>query len=379
MKDREAADGLLETPLAAAHKALGARMVPFCGWLMPLQYQSILAEHLHTRASAGLFDLSHMGRLSVKGPDAGRLLQHVTTNDVEHLAEGQAQYSLLCNEEGGIIEDFLVFRFAWGWWLVVNAANRQRVVGHLDRLRESLGCDASIGDETFRVALLGLQGPRSEEVLQPLVADDLSTLGYYHGRETQMRSDQGAALPAIVSRTGYTGEDGFEIAIEGAHVTALWERLLSDSRVLPVGLGARDTLRLEAGMALYGHELSEEITPYEAGLGRVVKLSKSAFHGREALLALSNVPPRRRLVGLLPGPGPIPRAECDVLKDGERVGVVASGTFSPTLKRPIATAYVRSEALASETELAVAVRESAVPARVVSLPFVPHRTKRRPG
>lgn len=367
---------LLRTPLATAHEALGARMVPFCGWLMPLQYAGILAEHEQTRSSAGLFDLSHMGRLRVQGPSALDLLQRATTNDASRLASGAAQYSLLCNEQGGVIDDILVYRFPEDWRLVVNAANRDRVVAHLASLRDQLQSEATLTDDTHNLALLGIQGPASEAALQPLIDSDLATLGYYRARETRLM----AALDStevVVSRTGYTGEDGFEIVIGAGHASPLWERLLTDERVRPVGLGARDTLRLEAGMALYGHELSDTTTPYEAGLGRVVKQDKGPFVGRDALSRVAGGPPPRHLVGLSLNPGAVPRQGCRVLRDGEDVGDIASGTFSPSLKRPIATAFVRPFVGEPDTELAVAVRDSLVPARVVSLPFVPHRTKSR--
>lgn len=380
---------LLRTPLAAAHEALGAKMVPFCGWLMPVQYGSIVAEHLHTRAWAGLFDLSHMGRLRVTGPEAANLLQRATTNDVTRAPEGGAQYSLLCNEQGGVLDDLLVYRLKDEWRLIVNAVNRVRVVAHFEAIRDEIACDADIQDETLTTALLGLQGPHAERVLQPLVDGDLSALGYYRARWDVLsiagRPEPGPhpwplpQLPALISRTGYTGEDGFEVAVDAEHAGGLWKALLSDERVQPVGLGARDTLRLEAGMALYGHELNEGITPYEAGLGRVVKLDKGDFIGREALVELNHTPPRRSLIGLTFEPGAIPRAGCAVHRKGTLVGEVASGTFSPTLRRPIATAYVGSDAAEPGAELAVSIRNAQVPSRVVSLPFVPHHTKRGLG
>lgn len=341
---------------------------------MPLQYESILAEHQHTRSSAGLFDLSHMGRLTIDGPDAGRLLQHATTNDVERLEIGAAHYSLLCNERGGVIEDLLAYRFADHWRLVVNAANRERVVAHLLALRDQLKGQALLHDDTAQVALLGLQGPNSQEVLQALCQSGLGSLRYYHGREESLNWGQG---PVIICRTGYTGEDGFEIMVEAVHAEMLWRLLLGDPRVRPVGLGARDTLRLEAGMALYGHELGEDITPYEAGLGRVVKLEKGPFVGRDALAWLAGQPPARNLAGLVFDPGPVPRQGNLVSRDGQEIGAIASGTFSPTLRRPIASAFVRLEAAEPGTEVAVSIRDSQIPARVVSLPFVPHRTTAR--
>jgi len=348
-------------------------MVPFGGWLMPLQYTGLVAEHLHTRSAASLFDLSHMGRLTITGPNASDLIQYATTNDVGRLAPGAAQYSLICNDLGGVIEDLLVYRLADGWRLVVNASNRPRVVSLLDDLRRQRAFEATVRDETFDLALLGVQGPASEEALRPLVNGSLRSLAYYHAGEYQLML--GRAVPAYVARTGYTGDDGFELMVDSSLAPDLWERLLEDARVEPAGLGSRDTLRLEAGMALYGHELTEEVTPFEAGLGRVVRLEKGPFLGSDALTRLAKESPGRNLVGLSFEPGAVPRAGCRVNADGAEIGEVASGTFSPTLRRPIATAYVRSDAAAQGTALSVTIRGGETPTTVVSLPFVPHRTK----
>jgi aminomethyltransferase len=395
---------LLRTSLAATHEALGARMVPFAGWLMPIQYTSIVAEHTHTREAAGLFDLSHMGRLTVTGADAVQLLQSATTNDVTRLEEGAIQYTLICNERGGVVEDLLVYRYPDAWRLVVNAANRVRVLKLLDGLVEQQQLRATVRDDTFDLALIAVQGPQSESVLQPLVGGELDTLAYYHARHDRLttlimppQSDTpahegpgsvgphdpvtdhdvgGERTPILLSRTGYTGEDGFEIIIAAAAAPALWGMLLSDERVRSVGLGARDTLRLEAGMALYGHELTEDVTPYEARLGRVVRLDKGPFLGSNALRGLQDEPPVRRLVGLRFAPGAVPRAGYAVHRGTERVGEIASGTFSPTLRVPIATAYVRTDCAEDGAELQVPIRDADAAARVVTLPFVPHHTKR---
>ncbi|MBI2320147.1 MAG: glycine cleavage system aminomethyltransferase GcvT, partial [Betaproteobacteria bacterium] len=363
---------LLETPLAAAHEALGAKMVPFSGWRMPLQYTSILSEHQHTRSAAGLFDLSHMGRLAVQGPDALHLIQRAATNDASRLAPGAAHYSLVCNEQGGIIDDVLVYRLPDRWRLVVNADNRDRVVRHLTELRDRLGFETELRDDTLATGIIGIQGPESLGALQPHVEGDLDALGYYRFLETRLGPEPGGAAVSV-SRTGYTGEDGFEITVDAVDATALWQRLMTDERVRPVGLGARDTLRLEAGMPLYGHEIADDVNPYEAGLGRAVKLDKGWFVGCEALSRLADETPRRRLVGLALGSGAVPRQGCAVLLADREVGAVASGTFSPSLKHPIATAFVSPEATSPGTELRVVIRDSQVPARVVSLPFVPHR------
>jgi aminomethyltransferase len=363
---------LLKTPLAEKHEGAGARMLPFSGWLMPIQYTGIVAEHTHTRTAASLFDLSHMGRLHIGGRDAERLIQQATTNDASRLDTGAAQYSLVCNDAGGVIEDLIVYRLADEWLLIVNASNRNRVVAHLDTLREGLGIEAMIDDRTTKVALIGVQGPLSEEVLSPLVDVELPALRYYHSAAGRWLPDD---APVTVSRTGYTGEDGFELMIDAELAVGVWDRLLADQRVKPAGLGARDTLRLEAGMALYGHELTEEVNPYEARLGRVVRLDKGSFVGRDALERLRGSA-GRRLVGLSFESGAVPRAEYPVSRAGEQVGQVTSGTFSPTLRRPIAMAYVATTAAEVGTELTVAIRGAEAPARVVSLPFVPHNTRR---
>jgi len=315
-----------------------------------------------------------MGRLTMTGPDAETLLQQATTNDVSKLEPGAAQYSLICNERGGVVEDLLVYRFPDAWRLIVNASNRTRVVGILNELAARQELDARLRDETFDLALIGIQGPAAEAALQPLVREPLAALRYYHAQPSTLTL---ADREAIVSRTGYTGEHGFEVVLAAESAGDLWNRLLENERVRPVGLGARDTLRLEAGMALYGHELTEDVTPFEANLGRVVRMDKRSFAGRDALMELCDNQPGRKLVGLSFDSGAIPRAECPVSRDGRRVGEVASGTFSPTLRHPIATAYVERDASAEGTELTVAIRASEARARVVSLPFVPHHTHRK--
>jgi aminomethyltransferase len=348
-------------------------MVPFSGWLMPLQYEGLVAEHLQTRSSAGLFDLSHMGRLTITGADAKALLQQATTNDVDRLEAGAAQYTLMCNEQGGVVEDLLIYRFPDAWRLIVNASNRTRVVGILNELGARLELDANVRDDTFDFALIGIQGPAAEVALQPIVREDITDLRYYHTQKSTLTVGEAAAL---VSRTGYTGEDGFELVVPSEVAAQVWSRLLEDGRVKAVGLGARDTLRLEAGMALYGHELTEQVTPFEANLGRVVRLDKGAFSGRDALeQTRRDGPPRRKLVGLSFEVGAVPRAECPVNLSGRKVGEIASGTFSPSLRHPIATAYVEADAAAIGAALTVTIRNSEAPARVVSLPFVPHNTK----
>jgi aminomethyltransferase len=366
-------EALLETPLHAWHVAHGARMVPFGGWSMPVPYPSgILAEHRATRAAAGLFDISHMGRVELVGPDAPALLQRTTTNDVRALAEGRAQYSLLCNEAGGTLDDLIVYRLPDRYLVVVNAGCRER---DLRWWREQgRGLDAEVLDRTPEIAMIALQGPAAEMLLQPICSAPLDRMRYYTATRAQV-----CGLDVLLARTGYTGEDGFELMPASAEAVALWEALLArrePAQPAPAGLGARDTLRLEAGMALYGHELTDEISPLEAGLGRVVKLDKGEFVGRAALRAQQAVGLTRQLVGFEMGDAAIPRQGYPLVASEETVGVVTSGSFGPSVERSIGLGYVPPTLAAPGTELAVLVRGRAAPARVRALPFWPHRTKR---
>ncbi|MGE5618535.1 MAG: glycine cleavage system aminomethyltransferase GcvT [Sphingomonadaceae bacterium] len=396
--------GLMRTPLYDLHRAAGARMVGFGGWEMPVQYSGIVAEHRMVRESAGAFDLSHMGRVHVKGPDATRFLQTVTSNDVEKLAVGQVQYSLICNRQGGVRDDILVYRLGGesaaltpvnvpsgtftpserergdeGYLLVVNASNRVKVLGWmgelLDELRTRGGpADVAIEDRTLETVMIGVQGPSSMEVLQPLSYLPLGQLRYYHGAQGRVVGVEG-----YVSRTGYTGEDGFEVILPVEAGRRLWQKLseaASSGAVALAGLGARDTLRLEAGMPLYGHELGEDVNPFEAGLGRYVKLEKAELVGRERLLELERSGPRRVLVGLEVTDRAIARQGTPVVVGGTQVGAVTSGSYSPTLERSIAMAFVEPEVALSRPPVEVSVRGTAHPARLVDLPFYSRKRKK---
>jgi aminomethyltransferase len=357
--------GLATTPLHPWHAAHGGRLVEFGGWSMPVQYSSILDEHRAVRTGVGLFDISHMGRLEFAGPGALALLERATTNHVARLAPGQIQYALICNEAGGVRDDVLVYRLPGGrFTMVCNASNRSKVLEHLRAIGDVEA--AGLRDATEATAMIAVQGTLAEGLVVQVVAGcDPRSLGYY-------RCDQGAVLdgtPALVSRTGYTGEDGFELIIPAVAAVALWERLLElgrDRGVRPCGLGARDTLRLEAAMPLYGHELEETIDPYEAGLGWAVKLAKGDFVGREALRA-RKAAPRRTRVGLAIEGKRIARQGAEVLdRSGRRLGEVTSGTFSPSLERAIAMAYV---APGTAGPLSVDVRGTPVGAEIEPLPF----------
>ncbi|HEV7604412.1 MAG TPA: glycine cleavage system aminomethyltransferase GcvT [Candidatus Limnocylindrales bacterium] len=355
------------TPLVDAHRALAARLIEFGGWLMPVQYSSIIDEHKAVRERVGLFDLSHMGELYVEGPEAGEALAFALVSDPPSLGIGRAHYSMICAPDGGIIDDLIVYRLADARFLVVANAGNAAIVS--DALAERLkGFKAVLDDRSLATGLVAIQGPRASETLAPLTDTDLSGLRYYAATEGMI-----AGVPALIARTGYTGEDGFELFLETAATPGLWAILLDAVREqggLPIGLGARDTLRLEAGMPLYGNELDRSTNPYEAGLGRVVKLDKPAdFVGRAALEKVAASGPARRLVGLrMEGRG-IARHGYPVWSGERRTGLVTSGTQSPTLGVPIAMAYVTPGDAEPGTVVDVEIRDARTPARVVALPF----------
>jgi aminomethyltransferase len=363
----QAHDAPLATPLADRHQALGARIVEFGGWLMPLQYTGILEEHRAVRSRAGLFDLSHMGELFVEGPEAAGALGYALTTDPSSLKIGRAHYSMICLPEGGIMDDLIVYRLADERYMVVANASNAGVVS--DALAERIArFSVVLDDRSLATALVAIQGPRAVEILAPLTDVALDGLHYYAIAEGHV-----AGVPALVARTGYTGEDGFEIFVDVADAARIWDALMeagSGAGLVPVGLGARDTLRLEAGMPLYGNELGPDTTPYEAGLGRVVKLEKAGdFVGREALERASTEGRRKQLVGLIVRGRGIARHGYDVFSGDRLVGSVTSGTLSPTLGDPIAMAYVAPSAAEPGTILAVGVRDQRIPAEVVPLPF----------
>jgi aminomethyltransferase len=355
------------TPLADIHSTLGARLIEFGGWLMPVQYGSIIDEHRTVRERVGLFDLSHMGELYVEGPDAGHALAAALISDPPSLTIGRAHYSMICAPDGGIIDDLIVYRLGEASFLVVANAGNAAIVS--DALAERLeGFTAVLDDRSLATGLLAVQGPLAADVLAPLTDVDLAGLRYYAAAEGAV-----AGIPAMVARTGYTGEDGFEVFVDTEQTVALWDVLIAAVRAAgggPIGLGARDTLRLEAGMPLYGNELDLDTDPYQAGLGRVVKLGKQdEFVGRAALEKVSRDGPSRRLVGLVVEGRGIARHGYPVWSGDRRTGVVTSGTQSPTLGVPIAMAYVAPDDAEPGTVVDVEVRDARVPARVVALPF----------
>jgi len=336
-------------------------MVDFGGWEMPQQYSSIRDEHFAVRKVAGLFDVSHMGRFRITGDSTADFVQRVVTNDVSHLTEGQAQYNLMCNDAGGIVDDLVVYRSDQGFLAVVNASNREK---DLDWMRSHAPQDVTIEDRTFELGLIAFQGPQAQRLMPSEDLDDIAYFGF--------RAGEVAGVSAIISRTGYTGEDGFEIMVKSDRVGQVWDAVLEQGRssgVLPAGLGARDATRLEAALRLWGNDMDETVNPYEAGLGWTVKLGKGDFIGRDALQQAKTEGPRRTLVGLELQPGDIARHGAAVSVDGKHAGVVTSGTHSFFLGYPIALAMVEARSLQVGDRVVVDVRGREAPAEVVKLPF----------
>ncbi|OII66281.1 glycine cleavage system protein T [Streptomyces sp. CC53] len=359
------------TALDALHRSLGATMTDFAGWDMPLRYGSERDEHQAVRTRAGLFDLSHMGEITVTGPQAADLLDYALVGNIGGVGTGRARYTMICREDGGILDDLIVYRLQEQEYMVVANASNAQVV--LDALTErAAGFDAQVRDDRDAYALIAVQGPESPGILKSLTDADLDGLKYYAGLPGTV-----AGVPALIARTGYTGEDGFELFVAPEHAEPLWRALTEAGApvgLIPCGLSCRDTLRLEAGMPLYGQELTTELTPFDAGLGRVVKFEKAGdFVGRSALTAAAeraeSAPPRK-LVGLVAEGRRVPRAGMDVVSDGEVVGRVTSGAPSPTLGKPIAMAYVDAAHAAPGTAgVGVDIRGTHEPYEVVALPF----------
>ena len=360
----------LKTPLHSWHVSHGGRLVDFAGWSMPVQYSSIVQEHTGTRASVGIFDISHMGRLQFTGSDALGLLDRMVTRRVGRLKPGRIRYALVTNERGGILDDVLVYHLRQSdgqsrVLMVVNASNRRKIVDWIEAQR---GDDHTrLIDLTTDTAMIAVQGPAAIGVVAPMLDVDLAGMKYYSGAIARLGDRE-----VVVSRTGYTGEDGCELWIGAEHALEVWRRVFEagrDVNLAPVGLGARDTLRLEAAMPLYGHELSEEIHPFQAGLAFAVQLDDHNFIGREALVVAEQDARHPVRVGLSLEGRRVPREHYPVMSDGAAVGEVTSGTFSPTLRQPIAMAYVSPDRRAVGTQLEIDVRGRHVPATVVDLPF----------
>jgi aminomethyltransferase len=356
-------DALQRTPLYDEHVALGARMVPFAGFEMPVQYAGIIEEHRAVREHAGIFDICHMAEFRVYGFGAFDALQALVTNDLHKIDElGKAVYTVMCDEHGGVIDDLIVYHTGDVEYLIIaNAANREVdvawITGHLPAELEFV-------DESDRAALIALQGPDAVRIITELSGGAEPPKRFHIGEATL-----GGIVPVMLARTGYTGEDGVEIVCRDSDAAAVWRLLLSFPEVTPCGLGARDTLRLEAGYPLHGTDMDRSIDPISAGLGWVVALDKGPFIGREAIVAVKAAGPVRKLAGLTVSEG-VPRHGYPVLHEGVEVGTVASGTFSPTLGHGIATAYLPAALAQPGTNLEVAIRRKTVPAVVEKMPFV---------
>ncbi|MFD2925953.1 glycine cleavage system aminomethyltransferase GcvT [Halobacillus naozhouensis] len=360
---------LKRTPLYSEYKKLGAKTIDFGGWDLPVQFTSIKEEHEATRTKAGLFDVSHMGEVMVKGKDSLNYLQGMLTNDVSKLEPGKAQYTIMCYENGGTVDDLIVYMLdANEYLLVINAANRDKDV---QWLKDHQRGDVTVEDVSDDYVQLALQGPRAEETLQQLTEADLSSIKFF--RFLQDVSFEGVEDKAIVSRTGYTGEDGFEIYLPAESGPALWQAILSKGEaagVQPIGLGARDTLRFEANLALYGQELSPEITPIEAGLSFAVRVKKDAdFIGKEVLKKQKEEGTSRKLVGIEMIDKGIPRTNYEVLDGDKIIGFVTTGTQSPTLGKNVGLALLDTDYTTEETEVTVQVRKRKLQAKVVATPF----------
>jgi aminomethyltransferase len=359
------AQALKKTPLHGAHRRAGAKMVEFAGWEMPVQYRGVIDEHQAVRTRAGLFDVSHMGEIEIRGPGALELCQKLSANDVSKIKVRQAQYNVLTNDRGGIVDDVIFYRIEPSAFLIcVNASNSEKDFAWIQKQASG---EVELENSSSRYAQLALQGPLAEKILQPLTALPLADLKPFHFDWADVSS-----MHCLVARTGYTGEEGFELYCHPTGAESLWNALLQAGRPLglePAGLGARDTLRLEKAYPLYGHELDDTTTPLEAGLAWVTKLAKGPFIGREALLKQKTEGIQRTLVGLeLVEPG-IARSDYRLFKDGRSIGRVTSGTKSPSLGKAIAIAYVIIEEAAVGNTVEVEIRGRKVRAKIVSLPF----------
>lgn len=366
---------LKRTPLHDVHRDLDARMMEFGGFEMPVQYSGIMEEHLAVRERAGLFDVSHMGEVFVRGPEAETFVQHLVTNDASALYDGKAMYTVMCTPEGGIVDDLVVYRLdEQEFMLVINAANREKDIAWM-RERNSMGAElTNVSDD---VALLAVQGPRAIGIVQALTDEPLDDLKFYHF----LQPSAGAFLTAeraIISRTGYTGEPGLELYVPASHAETVWRAVMDagkDEGLQPAGLGARDTLRLEAGFCLYGNDLTEDTNPYEAGLGWLVKLDKGDFVGQDALREIHESGPQRKLVAFVMNERGIPRHDYPLLdEEGNEIGVVTSGSQSPVLERGIGMGYVPNEEryVVPGSTLQVRTRGRALQATVKSPPL--HKT-----
>lgn len=357
---------LKRTPLYEEHLSAKAKLIDFGGWEMPVQYAGVIEEHHTVRKKAGLFDVSHMGEVNVTGKDALTFVQNLITNDVTRIQNGQILYSPMCYPTGGIVDDLLVYRYDLEhFFIVVNASNTDKDFAWM--LEQAGGYDVQLDNVSSQYAQLALQGPLAEQILQRLTSVNLSEIKYYWFKHGEING-----IPSLISRTGYTGEDGFEIYITPDKASLLWKKILEEGSpegVKPIGLGARDTLRFEARLPLYGNELGPDISPLEAGIGFFVKMSKEKFIGKEALEEQKAKGVSRKLVGLEVIERGIARSHYSLQKDGEEVGFITSGSFSPTLNKNIALGLIRSEIAELGSTLDVMIRGKAVKVQIIPTPF----------
>lgn len=351
----------LTTPLHAEHLACGAKMIEFAGWDMPVQYEGVIKESKAVRESAGMFDVSHMGRTRHKSKGVVAFLDRLTSNDILKLEDGGSQYSLLCYPHGGVVDDIIVYRIRQDeFFVVINAANRKKDLEWMAKQNEE---GIVIEDETFETAMIAVQGPHAVETVNRLASEPLTDVSRFHSVACQI-----AGAPAFLGRTGYTGEDGFEIIVPAEQAPSVWRALLSQG-VVPCGLAARDVLRVEAGLPLYGHELTDEINPIEAGLGWVCKKDRP-FIGSEPIAKMRLDGPPRKLMGIRMESRIVPREGYKVFRDGSEIGSISSGVFSPTLDCGIAFAFLRADEAAEGQPCEVLIRDKAHPAKVVSKRFL---------
>lgn len=364
--ETQTADALKNTPLTSVHEAAGARMVPFAGYLMPVQYSGIIPEHRAVRTSVGIFDLSHMGEFEVRGPGMLEFLERMTTNDVGSLQTYQCQYTVMMNESGGIVDDLLIYHLPEGAMLVVNAANIDKDFAWLQK---HCPPGVQLTNRSDEIALIAIQGPKAQSVVSRLIECDLDEIAYYHAAEGTVNGHR-----IIFSRTGYTGEDGFEIYVPNDLAQSCWEAAMEvgeEFGITPIGLGARDTLRLEMKFALYGNDIDDTTNPIEAGLGWVVKADKPQdFIGKSHVTAIKQAGPKQKLVAFVMDENAIPRSHCEIRVNGSRVGEVTSGTHSPSLDKGIGLGYIETAHSKIGTKIEIAIRDKSVPATIVKPPFV---------